>query len=88
VKIRLIVSSAVLVCMSVTCMFEQATDGNLVGTITDASGGSIPDAQITINNLATNIQTSTMSGANGEYRFSNVPVGVYDLSVMAKALGR
>src|SRR5258706_2066077 len=86
-KLRRIVSTAFLVCIFVACMFSQATDGNLVGTITDASGPTVPDAQVKITNRATNIQTSTMSNATGEYRFNNIPVGTYDLSVTATGFG-
>jgi hypothetical protein len=65
----------------------QATDGSLVGTITDASGAAVPDAQVKITNRATNIETSTTSNASGEYRFNNIPVGSYDLAVTAAGFG-
>jgi hypothetical protein len=68
-------------------LFSQATDGNLVGTITDVSGAAVPDAQMRIINRATKIETSTTSNASGEYRFNNIPVSSYDLLVTAKSFG-
>ena len=86
-KIRFIFSGAVVICLLAACLFGQATDGNLVGTITDASGALIPGAQVKITNRATNIHTLATSNASGEYRFNNIPVGSYDLSVMATGFG-
>ena len=71
-------------CICALTLLGQATDGNLVGAITDATGAAFPDAQVEIINRATNIVTSTKSNASGEYRFSNIPVGSYDLTVVAK----
>ena len=78
-KIRFIFSGAAVICLLAASLFGQATDGNLVGTITDASGAVIPGAQVKITNRATNIQTLSTSNASGEYRFNNIPVGSYDL---------
>ena len=86
-KIRFLVSGAIAICLFVACLFGQATDGNLVGTITDATAAAIPGAQVKITNRATNIQTLTTSNASGEYRFNNIPVGSYDLSVAARGFG-
>jgi len=86
-KIRFLVSGAIAICLFAACLFSQATDGNLVGTITDATAAAIPGAQVKITNRATNIQTLTTSNASGEYRFNNIPVGSYDLSVAATGFG-
>ena len=86
-KIRFLVSGAIAICLFAACLFGQATDGNLVGTITDATAAAIPGAQVKITNRATNIQTLTTSNASGEYRFNNIPVGSYDLLVAATGFG-
>jgi outer membrane receptor protein involved in Fe transport len=84
---RRITSAALLACISVFGLFGQATDGNLVGMITDASGAAISGAEAKINNRATSIRTTTTSSQSGEYRFNNLPVGSYDLSVSATGFG-
>ena len=61
----------------------QALDGNLVGTIVDPSGAIVPNALVEITNTATGIKTTTKTGVDGLYRFNNIPVGTYDMSVTA-----
>jgi hypothetical protein len=63
--------------------FGQASDGNLVGTISDSTKAAVPNAIATIKNLSTGIQAVTKTSGTGEYRFNNLPVGQYDLSAQA-----
>jgi hypothetical protein len=59
----------------------QATDGNIVGTITDATQAVIPGAAVTATNKATGVVYKGMSNEVGDYRINNVPVGTYDVDV-------
>jgi len=61
--------------------FAQATDGNIVGTVTDATQAVIPGATVTATNKATGIVYKGMSNEVGDYRINNVPVGTYDVDV-------
>jgi hypothetical protein len=63
--------------------YGQGTDSSLVGTVTDASGAAIPNATIELRNEATGVRFTTTTGANGDYRFNNVPVGHYDVTATA-----
>src|SRR5437868_3265029 len=67
--------------------FGQATDGNLVGTVVDASGATIPNVSVTIENRATGVKTSSKSGVDGQYRFNNIPIGQYDITFTASGFG-
>jgi hypothetical protein len=58
----------------------QASDGNIVGLITDQTGAVIPNATATLTNLETGVKRTAPSEA-GAYRFQNVPVGNYELTV-------
>lgn len=58
----------------------QASDGNIVGLITDQTGAVIPNASATLTNLETNVKRTAQS-ESGTYRFQNVPVGNYELTV-------
>jgi hypothetical protein len=60
--------------------FGQATDGNIVGTVLDASGASVPNATLELDNVATGARFNTSSDQNGLYRFNNVPVGTYAIT--------
>src|SRR3989442_3222247 len=64
-------------------VFAQAIDGNLTGTVLDPTGASVPNATVEITNTATGIKTTTKTGVDGLYRFNNIPVGNYDVAVMA-----
>jgi hypothetical protein len=70
-----------------TWMFGQAISGDLVGTVVDKSGALIPNATVEAINQATNVKSSTVANGSGEYRFSNLPVGVYDITSSAQGFG-
>src|SRR5215475_12889321 len=66
--------------------FAQATDGNIVGTVTDATQAVIPAAMITATNKATGVTYTAITNAVGDYRINNVPVGTYDVDVTATGM--
>ena len=57
--------------------FETAT---VVGTVRDASGGTVADAKVTLTNSQTGVSAERMSDANGSFEFFTVQVGTYVLS--------
>ena len=59
----------------------QVTTADIVGTVTDATGAVIPNAQVTVVNLDTHeTRTDTASGS-GDYQFTLLPVGRYSITV-------
>ena len=62
--------------------FAQITAG-IVGRITDATGGSIANADVTLIESATNIQRHSKTSASGDYLFSDLTPGPYELDVIA-----
>jgi hypothetical protein len=68
--------------------FGQATTAELSGTVQDASGAVVPDAQVTANNIATNIAHSTVSEKSGHYVLGQLPPGDYTLTVEAKGFSK
>src|ERR1700686_4199054 len=54
------------------------------GTVVDSSGALVPNAQISIQNQATNQTREAVSNSAGIYRFANVGVGNYTLTVTAQ----
>jgi hypothetical protein len=65
--------------------FAQLSTADIVGTVTDSLGAVIPQANITLTNLATQDKRSAQSNASGDYQFTLLPVGHY--SVTAKVAG-
>jgi hypothetical protein len=77
---------ALVVCASMALSpraFGQATDGNITGTVTDATGAAVPGASVEAENAATGVKTTATSNRQGEYRVENLLVGTYKLSVSA-----
>ena len=61
----------------------QLTVGHITGNVRDASGASIPGAQITLINEGTKNAISTVSTSTGTYSFELVNPGTYRLRVEA-----
>src|SRR5450631_66989 len=58
----------------------QAVSGDLIGTVSDASGAAIPNASIAAVNQGTNTRYTTTTNSVGEYRIPNLPPGTYDVT--------
>ena len=65
----------------------QAVSGDLVGVVVDKTGAVVPNATVSVVNEATNIKASTTTNAGGEYHFSNLPIGTYDITASATGFG-
>jgi hypothetical protein len=55
--------------------------GTITGTVTDGSGGSVPQATVTLRNPGNNISQATTTDNQGSYTFIYLPAGRYELSV-------
>jgi len=62
-----------------------AINGEILGSITDASGAAVAGAVVQIVNQGTGFEQATRTTDSGLYRFSLVPLGTYEL--MAQAAG-
>jgi hypothetical protein len=59
----------------------QELRGTVRGTVTDASGGSVAAAKITLRNVNTNVSVERDTNANGSYLFEFVSPGSYTVGV-------
>jgi Carboxypeptidase regulatory-like domain len=59
----------------------QSTFGSISGTVTDSSGGAVPDAQVMLTNTATVEKQTFTTGHDGLYSFVNLNPGEYRLDV-------
>ena len=57
--------------------------GSIQGTVADATGATVPNAQVILTNTATQVKRTLNSGFNGVFSFPNIDIGTYDLSVAA-----
>jgi hypothetical protein len=58
------------------------TGGSISGTVTDQTGGVVPDTTVTALNLDTTVQQTTKTNANGFYAFTTLPVGRYEIEIL------
>ncbi len=82
-SLRFLSSLSSLLTLCVGIAFGQAISGNLVGTVSDPSGAVVPNAEVTAINAGTSASSVTHTNATGEYRFDNLPVGTYKITVKA-----
>ena len=61
----------------------QLPTGTILGTVKDSSGASIPSATVTLRNTDTNLTKTATTEQDGSYRFSELPVGHYEVRVEA-----
>src|SRR5262249_5340487 len=78
---RAIVDSALLAALCALPLPGQAVTGAILGIVTDATGGSIPQAQVSIVNEATGQKRLLATNEDGSYLAAFLPVGNYAVSV-------
>lgn len=61
----------------------QDPTGVVEGEVSDPSGARVPQAAVTVTNLATGFSANQQTSGNGRFRFSYLPVGNYKLAVAA-----
>jgi hypothetical protein len=59
----------------------QTSQGTILGTVKDPSGGAIAGATVTITNTGTNDTRTATTGADGEYRVPALQPGLYTVKV-------
>jgi hypothetical protein len=63
------------------CAFGQTIDGNIAGSVSDATGAIVPDANVTAVNAAIGVRYQAKTDPNGLFRFNNLPVGAWNITV-------
>jgi len=66
--------------------YGQAISGDLTGVVKDASGATVPDADVEVTNLGTGFKQTTKTNSQGEYRFVNLPAAHYSVDVAAPGM--
>ncbi|HKW63149.1 MAG TPA: TonB-dependent receptor [Candidatus Acidoferrum sp.] len=61
----------------------QTFRGAINGTVTDPSGGSVPNAAVKATETATGIDHSTVTTSDGVFAFQDIPLGFYKVTVTA-----
>jgi len=69
-----------------TSASAQSFRGSIRGTVTDPSGGVLPNAKVTAKNIATGLQREATTGPDGGYVIAELPAGEYTVTAQAAQL--
>src|SRR6202048_4554358 len=64
-------------------IYAQVAGANLSGTVSDASGSGVPNANVSIKNTATGVARDITTDSDGFYSAPNLLPGVYEITVSA-----
>ncbi len=62
---------------------QIAGTGNIQGTVADVTGAVVPKAAVSLTNMSTRVIRKTTSDNAGVYVFPGIPIGTYELGVVA-----
>lgn len=71
-------------CVLSSVCFSQEFRGGLAGNVADSSGARIAGARVSLQSAEAAVQHQATTDSSGNFRFADLPVGRYDLSVSAK----
>src|SRR5205814_1341312 len=80
---------ALLLLLSPTALAQSggSTTATLAGTVKDTTGAVIPGATLQVKSPQTGLMRETTSTEAGEFLFSLLPPGEYDLKIEAEGFG-
>jgi hypothetical protein len=59
----------------------QSFRGRIFGTVVDAKGAVVPEADVKATNVDTTLTRTTITASDGEFGLSELPLGTYDLTI-------
>lgn len=72
-----------IACSLAVAVNAQTFRGTINGTVTDPSGGSVPNATVKATEIATGIDHTTTTTNDGAFAFQDIPLGLYKVTVTA-----
>jgi hypothetical protein len=69
------------------CVIAQS-NASIQGEVTDGNGAVISEVEITVRSVAIGIQRNTLTGDDGRYQISALPVGEYQIEIAAHGFAR
>ena len=79
-----VVVLGLLICAGATSPAQQLGGaGTIEGTVTDPTGAVLPGATVTIRNVVTGFERSTITDASGNFVLQNIPQNPYHMTITA-----
>jgi len=70
-------------CLAATAPLYGQNRGSITGTVRDATGAVLPNAAVTVTDVATGVTLKTFTNAGGDYLVAGLPEATYNLKVTA-----
>jgi Carboxypeptidase regulatory-like domain/TonB dependent receptor len=81
---RTVCFAAFVFFICVDCFSQsQTSSGDIKGTVTDSTGAVLPGAMVTVTNIDTGIERSSVSDDRGNFRFFLLPPADYELKAQS-----
>ena len=81
IALEWIVALGLILLVTTIPSLAQAPTGTILGVVKDASGGTVPGAEITILNTETTQTRTAKTGDDGAFRVPALPVGHYTVKI-------
>ena len=75
-------ASLVCVCFLIATspvLAQQTASSGIVGQATDSTQAALPGVAVTVVNIATNVQRTTLTDGEGRFSFQNLPAATYQI---------
>ncbi len=79
-KFKAIATLLVMLIAGSLTLVAQAVNGTLLGTVTDASGASVPNVKVTLTETNTGVTKTATTNDSGNYNFQDLPPGTYSVT--------
>jgi hypothetical protein len=80
---KLMLACVLALGIGVSLRAQSGNFGSVAGAVTDPSGAAVAGATIEIQNPVSGYDRTAVSGTDGHFAFSNVPLNPYHMTVMA-----
>ena len=73
---------------NVVPVFAQTDTGSINGTVSDSTGGVVPNAKVSVRSVATGAERLSATDDRGFYNVAGLPAGLYSVTVEAPNLAK
>ncbi len=80
IRVFTLLTLSLLLPLSMLAQFDSAA---VLGTLLDRQGASVPNAKVILRSLETGVEQATTSDSSGNFQFSAVKIGRYEVSAEA-----
>jgi hypothetical protein len=82
-KLRLSILALSILFFATHVVAQTGNSGSIEGTVKDQSGSSVANATVELSNPVSGLKRSTVTGPDGNFRFTNLPFNPYHMVVSA-----